>query len=81
MPKLTFYPLGNADCCLMDLANGKKLLFDYANTRCADDETDKRTDLPTELRNNLQAARKNDFDVVAFSHLDEDHTCGASEFF
>ena len=81
MPKLTFYPLGNADSCLMDLANGKKLLFDYANTRCADEDDDKRIDLPTELRNNLQAAKRTELDVVAFSHLDQDHTCGASEFF
>src|SRR5258706_12233173 len=81
MPKLTFYPLGNADCCLVDLADGKKLLFDYADTRCRDDEEDKRIDLLAELRRNLIAANRKDFDVVAFSHLDEDHTCRATEFF
>ena len=31
MPKLTFYPLGNADTCLIDLADGRKVLFDYAD--------------------------------------------------
>lgn len=81
MPKLTFFPLGNADCCLMDLANGKKLLFDYANTRCSDDKEDKRVDLPAELRKDLDAARRKDYDVVAVSHLDRDHTCGFTEFF
>jgi hypothetical protein len=81
MPRLTFYPLGNADCCLMDLINGKKLLFDYADTRCKNDEEDKRIDLPTELRKDLKAAGRTYYDVVAFSHLDQDHTCGSSEFF
>lgn len=81
MPKLTFYPLGNADCCLMDLANGKKLLFDYADTRCKDDKDDKRADLPGELRKDLNAARRKNYNVVAFSHLDKDHICGSSEFF
>jgi beta-lactamase superfamily II metal-dependent hydrolase len=81
MPKLTFFPLGNADCCLIDLANGRKLLFDYANTRSADDESDKRVDLPSELRTDLDAADRENYDVVAFTHLDNDHICGASEFF
>jgi hypothetical protein len=81
MPKLTFYPLGNADCCRIDLDNGKKLLFDYADTRCKDDKDDKRVDLPGELRKDLNAARRNNYSVVAFSHLDKDHICGSSEFF
>ena len=44
MHKLNFFPLGNADCCRIDLQNGKKLLFDYAHMRCAEDPTDKRID-------------------------------------
>ena len=81
MPTLTFFPLGNADCCLMDLENGKKLLFDYAATRCKDDETDKRIDLPKALRDDLNAARRNHYEVVSISHLDLDHFKGFSEFF
>jgi hypothetical protein len=81
MAKLTFYNLGNADCCLMDLDNKRKLLFDYADTRCADDKEDKRADLPTLLRNDLKAARRDNYDVVAFSHLDLDHIQRSSEFF
>lgn len=81
MPMLTFFPLGNADCCLMGLINRKKLLFDYADTRCKDDKEDKRVDLPAELRKDLNAAGRKYYDVVAFSHLDQDHTCGSSEFF
>jgi hypothetical protein len=81
MAKLTFFPLGNADCCLMDLNNEKKLLFDFAATRCQDDSSDKKIDLPSFLRNDLNAARRDDYDVVAFSHLDRDHFKGSSEFF
>lgn len=81
MPKLTFHPLGNADCCRIDLADGRKLLFDYADTRCRDDKSDKRIDLPAELRRDLTAAGRKYYEVVAFSHLDKDHTCGATEFF
>jgi hypothetical protein len=29
--RLTFHPLGNADCTRIDLADGKKLLVDYAD--------------------------------------------------
>lgn len=81
MHKVTIFPLGNADCIRIDLDNGKKILFDYANTRNLDDKFDLRCDLPKELREDLDEAEKDYFDVVAFTHLDEDHYKGASEFF
>ena len=81
MHKLTFYPLGNADCCLIDLDNGQKILFDYADVGDSEDDTDLRIDLPKKLRENLEDANKDSFDVVAFTHADKDHTKGLSEFF
>lgn len=81
MHKLTFFPLGNADSCRIDLDNGRKILLDYAATRDPDDDDDRRCDLPTLLREDLDQADRNDFDVVVFTHLDEDHYKGASEFF
>ncbi|MHB8843315.1 MAG: ComEC/Rec2 family competence protein [Nitrospirota bacterium] len=81
MHKMTFYPLGCADCCRIDLENGKKLLFDYADMRNPDDKYDLRWDLPKDLRIDLELAKKNYYDVVAFSHLDEDHYKGATNFF
>jgi hypothetical protein len=78
---LTFHPLGNADCTRIDLANGKKLLIDYADMRNHDDPADKRVDLPEELKADLRAAKRNDFDVVCFTHLDDDHCGGADVFF
>ena len=81
MHKLTFFPIGNADCCRIDLSGGQKLLFDYAAMRCENDSTDRRIDLPRELRADLKAANRNHFEVVAFTHLDDDHIHGASESF
>jgi hypothetical protein len=81
MPRLTFYPLGNADTCLIDLANGRKLLFDYADERNSDDDEDKRIDLPKVLRDDLKAAKRDSYDVLAITHLDDDHTRKADEFF
>ena len=33
MPKITFYPVGNADTFVIDLARGQKIIFDYADRR------------------------------------------------
>ena len=81
MHKLTSYPLGNADCCLIDLDNGQKILFDYADVADSDDDDDLRIDLPGKLHEDLEAAEKDSYDVVAFTHADEDHIKGFSEFF
>jgi hypothetical protein len=81
MAKLTFHPLGNADSILIDLNNGRRILFDYANTRDRDDEDDLRCDLKKELRDDLDGADRDYYDVVAFTHLDWDHYAGATDFF
>jgi len=81
MPKLTLFPLGNADCCRIDLDGGEKILLDCAATLDVSDDTDKRCDLHQELRDDLKAANRNYFDVVAFTHLDRDHFARSTEFF
>src|SRR6266851_6798262 len=81
MAKLTFFPLGNADCCLIDLDGGQKLLFDFADVRDPDDDEDLRIDLAAALRDNLRTAKRTSFNVVAFTHLDRDHINRSSEFF
>lgn len=72
--KLTFYPEGNAETCLLELSDKKLLLFDYANMN---DGTllDKRLNLANEL------SEIDEFSVVMFSHAHEDHTKGSSDFF
>jgi hypothetical protein len=81
MHKITFFALGNADSYLMELQQGKKFLFDYANLRDAEDESDHRVDLASELTEILDGADRDYLDVVAFTHADDDHVHGASEFF
>jgi hypothetical protein len=79
--KITFHPLGAADCARIDLADGRKVLVDYADMRNDKDPDDKRVDLPAELKADLRASRRSDYDVVMFTHLDDDHCCGAGDFF
>ena len=81
MHKVTFYPLGNADCCQIDLDNGEKILFDYANVGNSDDNDDLRINLPAALREDLKTADRDFYDVVAFTHADKDHINGFSDFF
>jgi hypothetical protein len=81
MHKVTFFPLGNADSCRIDLSGGKKILFDFAAMKDPKDKADLRIDLPKVLRRDLEAAKRDSFDVVSFTHLDDDHIRGSSEFF
>lgn len=79
--KVHLFPLGNADTLRLDLADGRKILVDYADMLCRDDDDDLRCDLPQELRRDLSKARRNYYDAVCISHLDEDHIKGFGDFF
>jgi len=79
--KLTFYPVGNGDTTLVDFASGKKMLCDYANYYDPANQFEARANLEAELRGNLRAVGRDYFDVVAFTHLDDDHIHRFSEFF
>jgi hypothetical protein len=81
MHKLSIFPTGRADCCRIDLHNGKKLLLDYAHPASNDQPGDCRIDLARTLRKDLYECHRNGYDVVAFTRLDDDHTRGATEFF
>ncbi|GAG24442.1 unnamed protein product, partial [marine sediment metagenome] len=72
---------GNADTCIVDLECGKKLLFDYAHWKDFEDDKDLRIDLAKELRKDLDENDRDYYDVVTFTHADDDHIHGASEFF
>jgi hypothetical protein len=81
MTKLTFYNLGNADCCRIDFYSEERMLVDYADTRDPNDKNDKRSDLPTLLWEDLDDQEIDTYKVVAFTHLDNDHVSGSSDFF
>ena len=79
--RLNFFPLGNADCCRIDLDSGDQILIDYAAMRDPNCKDDLRIDLPEELRKDLDARKRDYYKVVMFTHLDDDHIRGASDFF
>lgn len=79
--KVHFFPLGNADTTRIDLADGRKILIDYADMLNREDDEDRRCDLPKELRRDLAKARRNHYDAVCITHIDEDHCKGFGEFF
>lgn len=78
---INFFPLGNADTLRLDLADGRKILVDYAAMRSDDDDEDKRCDLPAELRRDLKKTGRDFFDAVCITHTDSDHCKGFGEFF
>lgn len=79
--RIQTFPLGNADTLRLDLADDRKVLIDYADMRNGDDNEDKRCDLPTELRRDLQKTRRDYFDAVCITHTDRDHCKGFGDFF
>lgn len=80
MPSVTFYPLGNADSYLLKL-DRKLLLFDFGNMSDPDAEDDRRINLPEAIREDIGWPNRKDLDVVAFTHLDNDHVKGSGDFF
>lgn len=81
MTKLTFFPIGNADTCLIELKDGRRMLVDFADMADKHDESDKRCDLTKLLTEDFEKAGVDQYHIVAFSHLDDDHCNRASEYF
>lgn len=81
MPTVTFYPVGNGDTSLIKLDNNKMILMDYYQKDNAQDTSTPECDIATELKKELREAKKSSFDVVAFTHADDDHIRGSTEFF
>ncbi len=76
---IRFFPIGNADTCVID-SDGRKFVFDFAAPTPQGGD-DHRIDLAKTLRAELNKEKRDNIDVVSFSHLDTDHFAGASEFF
>jgi hypothetical protein len=73
MANVTFYPLGNADCCLIKTDLGYKILFDYADTKNPNDKDDKRIALRESVRKDIGWPETKEIDVLAITHGDDDH--------
>jgi hypothetical protein len=81
MTKLTFFPIGNADTCLVELHDGRRMLIDFADMKDRNDKSDKRCDLTKLLSDDFDEAEIDQYEIVAFTHLDNDHCCRSSEYF
>ena len=88
MHNITFFPLckegdrpPNYESFRINLENGRNILVDYANSKNPNDRSDLRSDLPVLLKNDLNKAARDYYDVTVFTHLDDDHVRGAGEFF
>ncbi|PKB13757.1 hypothetical protein [Janthinobacterium sp. 64] len=79
--KIVFYPVGNGDTCQIILENGKRILMDYRHRKKTETGEGPEINLKARLKKELKDARRNSFDVVAFTHGDSDHIENSTEFF
>ncbi|ENU30781.1 MULTISPECIES: hypothetical protein [Acinetobacter] len=79
--KVIFYPVGNGDTSQIILNNGRRILMDYRHQKKGENTSEPVIDLKTRLKKELDDADRDYFDVVAFTHADDDHICGSTEFF
>jgi hypothetical protein len=79
--KVLFYPVGNGDTSQIVLSGGRRVLFDFCHRRNGEDKECPLIDLKSRLKEELKSAKRDYFDVVAFTHADVDHICGSTEFF
>jgi glyoxylase-like metal-dependent hydrolase (beta-lactamase superfamily II) len=73
---ITFYPLGDADSSLIELADKRIILIDYGN-----EGKPGSIDLPRALRAKLKIIQRDYFDAVVFTHFDRDHTLAQATSF
>lgn len=79
--QIVFYPVGNGDTSQVVLSQGRRVLFDFCHRKNADSAETPEVDLKKRLKGELDAAGRDYFDVVAFTHADADHIQGSTEFF
>lgn len=72
-------PLGNADTTRLTLANGQRLLFDFADMGRSDG-SDINLDLEKAIKDDLGSAPYN-ISVVCITHVDDDHCHGFGDVF
>lgn len=78
---VTAYPVANGDTCQIVLANGRRVLLDFCHRDKAESSDTPEIDLKAQLRKELKEAKRDYFDVVAFTHADLDHIQGSTDFF
>ncbi len=81
MHKIEIFNVGNGNSALITLENDRVMIVDFCDRVCADDVDNPKIDLGEHLKEAFRAKRRTEVDVFAITHLDEDHICGATEFF
>jgi hypothetical protein len=79
--RVLFYPVGNGDTSQVHLAGGRRVLFDFCHRDKSEDPETPEIDLKVRLKEELNKASRDYFDVVAFTHADVDHIQGSTSFF
>ncbi|KAB2929413.1 MAG: hypothetical protein F9K24_19750 [Leptonema illini] len=79
--KIVFYPVGNGDTSQIILANGRRILLDYRHQNEGESNDSPLIDLKGTLKKELKDSGRDYFDVVAFTHGDDDHISQSTEFF
>lgn len=82
--KITFYPVGNGDCCLVNIGGANiKMMFDCNFRQKAENEDDEMFDVLGDLVNNQLKVRcgLHYLDAFMLTHPDEDHCRGFAEKF
>ncbi|HEX7651062.1 MAG TPA: hypothetical protein VF450_26950 [Noviherbaspirillum sp.] len=78
---VTFYPVGNGDTSQIVLHNGRRILMDFHHLTKTEQGEGPEINLAKQLREELATAQRDYYDVAAFTHGDEDHIKGSSDFF
>lgn len=82
--KITFYPVGNGDCCLVNIGGSNiKMMFDCNFRQKAENEDDEMFDVLDDLVNNQLKVRCGlpYLDAFLLTHPDEDHCRGFAKKF
>ncbi len=79
--RIIFYPVGNGDTSQIVLENGKRILMDFRHQKKTEDGSGPEVNLKARLNQELKDAKRDSFDVLAFTHGDADHIENSTEFF
>jgi hypothetical protein len=79
--EIKFYPVGNGDTSQLVIENGGRYLFDFCHRQKSENVETPEIDLKKQLKEELKAANRDYFDVLALTHADTDHIQGSTDFF
>ncbi len=80
--KVSFFPVGNGDTSQIVLGKTDRwLLSDFHHQKKSEEEGSTDFNLKKHLKDQLKAAKRDYYDVLALTHGDDDHIRNSTEFF